>query len=187
MSSASALAVEQLARVLADRLEHAEALAVGADEALVDERAERVEISAAHLLDRLERAAPDEDGEPAEERLLVVVEELDAPADRVAQRSVPGGGVARARGEELESVLQPSEHRRRGQHLDPRRGELDRERQVVEVAADLGDRVQVGLVRLEVRADRACPLEEQADGGVARERLERELLLAARRAAVCGS
>ena len=76
-------------------------------------------------------------------------------------------------------MLQPSEHRRRGQQLDPRRGQLDRERQAVEAIADLGDRVEVGLVRLEVRTHLACPLEEHADGGVARERLEGELLLAA--------
>ena len=88
--------VEQLARVLADRLEHAEALAVGTDEALVDERAEGVEVSAAHLLCRLERAPADEDGEAAKQRRLMLVEELDAPADRVAQRSMPGRRVARA-------------------------------------------------------------------------------------------
>ena len=169
--------VEQLARVLADRLEHAEALAVGTDEALVDERAEGVEISAAHLLDRLERASPDEDGQAAEQRPLVVVEELDAPADRVAQRSMPGGRIARPRGEELEAVLQTSEHRRRGQQLDPRRGQLDRERQAVELVADLRDRGQVGLVRLEVRTHLARPLEEHADGGLARERARAELLL----------
>ena len=89
---------EQLTRVLVDRLEHAEALAVGAYEALVDERAESVEISAAHVLHRLERAAADEHGEPTEERFLVVVEELDTPIDRVAQRSMPDGRVARTRG-----------------------------------------------------------------------------------------
>ena len=61
--------VQQLACVLADSLEHAEALAVSAHEALVDERAKGVEIPAAHLLDRLERAAADEDGETAKSAL----------------------------------------------------------------------------------------------------------------------
>ena len=68
---------KQLACVLADRLEHAEAHAVGTHEALVDQRAERVEISATHVLHRFERAAPDKDGEASEQRLLVLVEELD--------------------------------------------------------------------------------------------------------------
>jgi hypothetical protein len=53
--------VQQLACVLADRLEHAEAFALDTDEALVDERAEVVELAAAHLFDCVERAAPDED------------------------------------------------------------------------------------------------------------------------------
>ena len=65
-----------------------EPLAFGAHEALVDERAEDLEVSAADLLDRLERASADEDGQASKERLLVVVEEIDAPADRVAQRSM---------------------------------------------------------------------------------------------------
>ena len=146
-----------------------------------------VEVSAAHVLDRLERAAPDEDGEAAKERLLVVVEELEAPADRVAQRSMPGGRIPRARGEQLEAVLQPGEHRRRGQHLDPRRGQLDRERQAVEVVADLGDRGEVGLVRLEVRAHGARPLEEHADGVVACRADRGEAPARRRRAAACGS
>ena len=47
------------------------------------------------------------------------------------------------------------------------------------MATDLGDRVQLWRFGLEVRADRACPLQEHANGGFARERLEWELLLAA--------
>ncbi len=56
--------LEHLDRVLADRLEHGEPLAVGAYEALVDERADRLEVSTAHVLDRLERAAAGEDRQP---------------------------------------------------------------------------------------------------------------------------
>ena len=152
--------VEQLAGVLADRLEHAEALAVDANEALVDERAERVEISTAHLLDRLERAASGEDGEAAEERPLVVVEELDAPADRVAQRSMPSRRVARPGGEELEAPLEAREHRRGDSSLaraaasSIASGRQSRWSQISAIS------VQVGVVRLEVRAYGASPLEE---------------------------
>ena len=89
--------VEEIARVLANRLEHAEARALRTHETLIDERAEAVEISAAHVLCRLERASPDEDGEATKERPLIVVQEVDTPADRVAQRPVPGRGVARSR------------------------------------------------------------------------------------------
>ena len=111
--------------------------------------------------------------------LLVVNEEVEAPADRVPQRAVPGGCVPGARGEKLQRVLEPGEDPRRGEHLDPRRRQLDRERQAVEVVTDLRARGQVCLVRLESRAHGARPLEEHAQGVVAFERPERQLLLAA--------
>jgi hypothetical protein len=76
-------------------------------------------------------------------------------------------------------VLQPSEDARRGEHLDPRRGKLDRERQAVEVNADLRARGQLRAVRQEVREHGARPLAEQAQRGVGSERPERKLLLAA--------
>ena len=64
--------LEPLGRVLADRLQHPEAVVVAdADEALVDEGLQRVEVGVADLLGRLERAAAAEDGEPREETLLV--------------------------------------------------------------------------------------------------------------------
>ena len=47
------------------------------------------------------------------------------------------------------------------------------------MVADLGARGELGLVGLEVGPDGARPLEEHAQGVVARERLERELLLPA--------
>ena len=90
---------EPLERVLADRLEHAEArLAVGAlalaDEALVDERGDAVEHLAELEPERLAAtvsavssdAAADEDAEAREQRLLAVVEQVVAPVDRVPQR-----------------------------------------------------------------------------------------------------
>jgi hypothetical protein len=77
-------------------------------------------------------------------------------------------------------VVEPGEHRGRGEHLDAGRGELDRERQIVEVTADLGDRLQIARIRLEVRANGARPFQEETDGVVTRKRLEGELLLAVR-------
>ena len=141
-------------------------------------RARRV--SAAHLVDGVERAAAREDGEAAEERPLVVVEELEAPADRVAQRSMPGRRIARPRGEKLERVLQPGEHRRRGQQLGPRRGELDRERQAVEVVADLRDRVPGRRRPPRSPGGRRGPAPGTwSTAASRRERLEGKLLLAA--------
>ena len=66
--ASSSVARARAARgVLVDRLEHPVALAVEDDEALVDERLQRVEVGAAHLLGRLERAAAGEDRERGEE------------------------------------------------------------------------------------------------------------------------
>jgi hypothetical protein len=60
-----------------DRLEHPEAPVVpDADEALVGERLERVQIGFADRFGRLERAAAPEHGEPCEQELLVFIEKL---------------------------------------------------------------------------------------------------------------
>jgi hypothetical protein len=106
----------------------------------------------------------------------VVIEELDAPADRVAQRSMTVRCIATPRGQQFETVLQASQHRRRGQELDARRGQLDRKRQAVEPIADLRHRNELELPRLKVLPHRVRPLEEHADCSRARERSEHELL-----------
>src|SRR5436305_4515179 len=81
---------------LANRFEHPVAAAVtDADQTLVHERRERVELRLADLLDRRERGAAGKDGETAEQRLLVVAEEVVAPLDRCAQRPLAFWCVAR--------------------------------------------------------------------------------------------
>ena len=84
---------EALRGELPDRLEHPEPLGAvrlgaAADEALVEERGQRVEVRLADRLGVVERAAAAEDGEPGEELLLAAVEEVVAPRDRRAQRRV---------------------------------------------------------------------------------------------------
>src|SRR5947208_14731463 len=74
--------LEALERELADRLQHRVPLAVEADEALLDERLQPVEVTVRNLLGRLQRAAAGEDGQPPKELLLLRREELVAPADR---------------------------------------------------------------------------------------------------------
>src|SRR5687768_651515 len=67
-----ACVLQSIRRVLPDRLQHPEALAVeDAQQALVDERLQRVEVGFAHLLRGLQRAAAAEDGEPCEQLLLL--------------------------------------------------------------------------------------------------------------------
>ena len=67
-----------------------------ADEALVDERLERVEVGVGDRLGRLERAAAAEDREPREERAARLVQQVVAPLDRRAERLLARVGVAAA-------------------------------------------------------------------------------------------
>src|SRR3954464_4124466 len=68
-------AIKALDCELADRLQHPEAVALAdADEALVDERLERVHIGIANPLARVDRGPAAEDGKPGKEALLVLVE-----------------------------------------------------------------------------------------------------------------
>ena len=76
------------------------------DEALVEERRERVEVGVADRLGVRERAAAAEDREPGEEPLLVVVEQVVAPGDRGAQRGMALVGVTAAL-EQVESLPDP--------------------------------------------------------------------------------
>jgi len=76
-------------------------------------------------------------------------------------------------------VFQATEHRRRSQQLDARRGQLESERQAVEPFADHPDRIELGRVRPQIRPNCVCSIEEQRDSVVASKRMERELLLAA--------
>ena len=160
--------VQPFARVLADRLEHPVALVREAEQALLDERLQRVEVGAADLLGRLERAAAGEDGEARGRALLLLGEQVVAPVDRRPQRLLARVGVAAAL-EEVEPLREALEDLPRRERLRARGGELDRERQVVEARAELGDLV----ARLEPGA-----LAEERDGLGRGERRHRVLDLA---------
>lgn len=75
---------EPLARELPDRLEHAEALRLGQDEVLLDERLQpggrvKHEIATAHRVGGSDRPSPGEHREPREEPLLHRRQQLVAP------------------------------------------------------------------------------------------------------------
>ena len=109
-----------LARELADRLEHREPLAAAAQQAVVDERRERLEhVVAADRLRGVEREAAGEDREPREEPARVVVEQVDAPLDRRAQRALALGDVARAARQQRQPLLEPREDRGRAREPTP--------------------------------------------------------------------
>ena len=171
-------AVHAVQRVLPDRLEHREArvavvVHLDPDEALLGEALEpgkdvercRVPWERAQGLGRLQVAAAREDPQPREQAAILVVEQVVAPVDRAAQRPLP---LREVRG-----------RRRRGGRAGPRaaraiaagessahagRRELDRERQPVEAAHDLGDVRRVVVGEREVRPDGPRPLDEQLDG-----------------------
>src|SRR5262245_45405462 len=91
-----AASCEPFACVFTDRLEHPEALVRVPDEALVDQRLQRVEFGACDLLRRLERAAAAEDGQAGEELMLLRAQQIVAPLDRRAQRLLAHLGIAAA-------------------------------------------------------------------------------------------
>ncbi len=144
--------VELLQRVLAHGLEHREAQLVRRrvdllDQALVDERRHPVEdrqagvlAGIAHRLGGLEGAGAGEHREAAEQALLGVAQQLVAPVDRLAQRLLPHRQVGAAAGEQGQPPFEAAEHLRRREDADPRRRQLDGERQPVEAGADLRDR-----------------------------------------------
>ena len=98
-----------------------------------------VEVGVADGLRRLEREASPEHRELPEELLLVRLEQLVAPLDRRAQRSLPRRSVARARREQRQPPVEPREQLVRIEQRDACRRELDRERKPVEPPADLAD------------------------------------------------
>ena len=71
----------------------------------------RYPLRAAQLLNRVQRASSDENAEEPEDAALVLVEQPVAPADRVAQRPLPRGHVARAIGEDREAPIQAGQER----------------------------------------------------------------------------
>ena len=77
-----ARSLKSLGRVFADRVQHREPVISVSQEALLDERLERIEVSIGDLFGRLERAAAVEDSESREEALLVKRQQLAAPFDR---------------------------------------------------------------------------------------------------------
>ena len=178
-SSASPTRVERLGRVLANRLEHGEALAVGAHEALVDERADRVE-RLRRTRSRPRRACSRRRRRPAAGR---------APARSSSSRSKLQPIVSRNARCRAGASREPEVSSSRGR--SSRASIADGDSIFIRAAASSiasGRRSrwsqisarsrQLGPVGLEVRAHCARPFEEAAHGGLARERLEGELLLA---------
>ena len=167
--------LEQLRGQLPDRLERQKAIAARRlEQARFDERVQLVERRLRDRLGRLEREAAREDGKPGEHVLQARFEQLVAPLDGGTERALALRRVAAPGREQRQAAVEPLEQRRRAQRAEPRCGELQRERQSIEPAADRAGR----LVRLEVRADGPCTLSEQVDRVVGRQSIEGVLELA---------
>ena len=120
-------------------------------------------------LGSLQRPPPDEDAQPPEEDLLGWSEQVVAPGDRVAQGLLSRRQVTRPPRQRRQAALQPRQQRRRRQELDARRGQLDRQRQPVQPADDLGDGLGILRRQGEARPQRLRARDEQGDGVVARQ------------------
>ena len=133
---------EQLRRVLADGLEHPEARFGGAAHAGDERRVEQVVERGHHVdvagdgLERLERRAAAERTERPEHPPRVVVEQLDAPVERRAERALPLRQVARASGKEREPLAEALRSALGPERPRAGRRELEREREPVQRAAD---------------------------------------------------
>jgi hypothetical protein len=119
---------------------------------------------AANPLRRVQREAANEDGQAAEEGLLLRRQVVVTPGDGVPHRLLPSRQVPPAAGQQRQPLLQPGEEGGGRQDLDPGGGELDGQRQPVEPAADVGDGRGVGLREGEVGPDRLRAVDEEADG-----------------------
>ncbi len=116
-------------------------------------------------LDRLEREAGREHAEVLEHVALRIGQEAHAPLDRRLHRAVPFGHVADGRGQQRKRPFEPLRDAGSRQHPHLRGGQLDRQRQALQPAADVGDIGGVVLGEREVGLDRPGAVDEQRDGG----------------------
>src|SRR4051794_1687399 len=108
--------VQPFARIVADRLEHPVALVREAEQALFDQRLQRVEVGVADLHDGVQGATAGKDREGAEDALLFLAERVVAPVDRRAQGLLPRVGVA-ATLEQIEALREALEDLPRRERL----------------------------------------------------------------------
>ena len=123
----------------ADGLEHPEPrlgrIVAALQQALVQQAVQRTGGRLAYPFGGLQRAASGEGGQPPEQGLLGLGEQVMAPFDGGAQCPVPGLGVARP-GEQVEPGIDPVQQLRRGVDAQPRGRQLQRQRQPVQPRAE---------------------------------------------------
>ena len=158
--------VEPRLAVLADGLEHAVAsravvVLVERQQRLLDQRGQRasdeVRLGARDGDRRFRRERCGDDRDALQQVPLRGVEQLAAPVDHRPQARVPLGQPAQRVVEQGEPVGQAAEHVLDRHRPQPRRRELERERQVVQPVAELEGAVGVPSDARRVRRARAPP------------------------------
>jgi hypothetical protein len=173
--------VEVFERVLADGLEQPVArgaigLFLGNHQRLVDELPETVdhiELGSGvdrHRLRRVQGEPAREHAQAVEQCLLVGVEQCVRPVNRGSECLVTLHRRARPAGEETESLVDASRDLTRRHHAGAGGGQLDRERDAVEAAADLRDGGHVLVGRSEATARVPRPVHEELHGVARKER-----------------
>ena len=139
----------------------------------------RSSASSAHTDSTAVETAPSgEHREPREQPPFVVEQQVVAPVDDGAQGLVARQRRAAPTGEHTEPVVEQTDELVQRQYPESGRRQLQRERQMIEPAAQLGDdRLRVGVDR-ERGAHRRAAIGEQLDGGVDVEPTDREQRLA---------
>ena len=115
------------------------------------------------LLGGGQRETAREHGQAAEDRPLVLGEQVMAPVEGRAQGLVAERRRAGPADQDREHVVQPLRQLAGGQDPHPRGGQLDRERQAVDAAAHLQDRGGVVVREPERRQHQLRPLLEEPD------------------------
>ena len=110
-----------------------------------------------HRFRGLQRAAADEDREPAEEDPLIRAEQVVTPGDGVAHRSLPRGEVAGAAGQQGQPFFQPRQQRGRRHDLDAGGRQLDRQWQVHRDDGRSRHRGRILRRQAEIRFERLRP------------------------------
>jgi hypothetical protein len=128
---------------------------------------------AAHRLNVFKREPPGEHAQPRQQRLLGRRQQAVTPLDRRAQRLVAGQRSPAAPGEEAEPVAEAIVNLLGAQGPRPDRGQFDRQGQPVKPTAQAGNRRLVGGGQLEAARCRRRPLDEEHDGLVLAQAVER--------------
>src|SRR5690606_17787509 len=85
---------------------------------------------------RFQREAAREDGEPLQTPPCCGLEQVVAPGDRAVERTLAGGQVTRSARQHVEALRETLQEGGRGKEANASRGELDRQGQSVEPAAE---------------------------------------------------